>query len=203
MENHMHKNRAPIVKQCPKRWGEMKGGEKVRLCESCDKEVHNLSDMTHREATEFMAALPEGTCLIYGHDAHGEIIHPPELAVPWLPKIIKNSLRSMFVAAALLPAEIACGAESSDIREYPYTWDEQCAYKREGREPTEVELRRCPEFVDMLEQDMSKRDMSDMFIQDMAHMDMDESDMMDQDLTSSDSDMATPDLLDDAGASAD
>jgi hypothetical protein len=165
----MHKNEAHIAIQCPKRWHEMRGKSKVRLCESCQNDVYNLSDMTHTEAAQFMANVPKGACLIYGHDREGEIIHAPELDVPWLPSSLKRVLSSVVVMAALLPAEIACGAESGDY-EHTQGWEESYNCSPSNLNPTPIELQVCPNFVDMLTQDMSKQDMSDMFTQDMPDM---------------------------------
>ena len=62
-----------IAEPCSKAWGEMRGDEKRRHCDHCDKSVHNISEMTEAEATALVSGDFERVCVRYRCDSGGEI----------------------------------------------------------------------------------------------------------------------------------
>lgn len=75
----MHKDDLPISEPCGADWSAMRAapeeGRGARHCEHCDKAVHDLSDLTEREAE---ALLRSGTpCVRYAATPDGEIRHRP------------------------------------------------------------------------------------------------------------------------------
>ncbi len=91
---------APLARPCDVPWNTMSGGEQVRRCDACDREVWNLSAMTAREAEIRLlnaAALP---CINYRLDADGQLIS--RLAPRGLPARKLTLGAAAFVAGALL-----------------------------------------------------------------------------------------------------
>ena len=64
----------PIARPCSESFGAMKGDEKTRFCDSCGKDVHDLSARTEAEARTFLTeARGARLCIRYAKDAHGAI----------------------------------------------------------------------------------------------------------------------------------
>lgn len=57
-----------IVSPCGQSWDEMKGNDKVRLCEHCEKEVNNVSAMTRKDAVRLVRGSDGQICLRYYQD---------------------------------------------------------------------------------------------------------------------------------------
>jgi hypothetical protein len=68
----------PIKTPCPLNWGDMPagGGEKVRFCDTCQKQVFNLSAMTEAEARQVVEQ-PGGKCVMYAPSADGRVLTRP------------------------------------------------------------------------------------------------------------------------------
>ena len=47
-------NNVRVASPCTENWNDMHGSDRVRSCERCQKTVYNLSEMTAREAAEFV-----------------------------------------------------------------------------------------------------------------------------------------------------
>jgi hypothetical protein len=70
-------DRVRIASPCPMEWGAMKGDERVRHCDMCHLDVHNLSAMTRAEAEEFMewrASQDGRVCVGFYRRADGTIL---------------------------------------------------------------------------------------------------------------------------------
>lgn len=50
---------------CPKLWEQMEGDEKMRFCDVCQKNVHNLSMLNAGERRELLARPGEMPCVAY------------------------------------------------------------------------------------------------------------------------------------------
>lgn len=61
---------------CPKQWSEMHGNAKRRFCEQCQLHVHNLSEMSDRERTEFVIETKGSACIAYELRSDGTMITP-------------------------------------------------------------------------------------------------------------------------------
>lgn len=61
----MNKDLLPTIKApCPKKWDELDGDAKRRFCSECQLHVHNLSEMSARERSDFLQA-PGHKCGAY------------------------------------------------------------------------------------------------------------------------------------------
>ena len=56
---------------CPKQWSDMAGDDTIRLCSACDKQVHNLSELSEQQATTILHQ--KDTCVTLKANQHGEI----------------------------------------------------------------------------------------------------------------------------------
>lgn len=57
--------------ECDKDWDEMKGGDRRRFCDSCDKHVHHISGMTEKQAKEFLERHNYEVCVDFYRDDEG------------------------------------------------------------------------------------------------------------------------------------
>ena len=63
-----------VATPCPANWDEMVGGERVRYCRSCEKNVYNLSEMTKDEAENLLQTHDGKLCIRYYQRADGKIM---------------------------------------------------------------------------------------------------------------------------------
>lgn len=60
--------------QCDIPWEEMKGGDRRRFCENCNKHVHHISSMTKEEALKFLDKHNWEVCVDFHCDSNGEVV---------------------------------------------------------------------------------------------------------------------------------
>lgn len=58
----------------------LEGGEQVRSCCECDKQVYNLSSMTRRQAEDLITRADGRLCAKFDRDENGKIITADRLA---------------------------------------------------------------------------------------------------------------------------
>jgi hypothetical protein len=58
---------------CSESWNQMQGNEQIRFCSHCAKDVHNLSEMTRKEARKIVAQSNGGICVRYVRRPDGRI----------------------------------------------------------------------------------------------------------------------------------
>lgn len=63
-----------IASPCHERWEAMRGDDRVRHCDRCDKDVHDLSAMSAAEADALLAAAGARPCLRLHRRADGRVI---------------------------------------------------------------------------------------------------------------------------------
>ncbi|MCY0994238.1 hypothetical protein OV203_44320 [Nannocystis sp. ILAH1] len=64
---------------CDEDWHAFAGDAKVRRCETCRTQVHDLSTLTRSEATALFRSPPaSGLCVRYQHDKMGRILFRSE-----------------------------------------------------------------------------------------------------------------------------
>lgn len=65
-----------IASPCSMRWEDMMGNERTRFCSECSLHVHNISEMTAREAEAFLASALGGdrVCARFYRRADGTIL---------------------------------------------------------------------------------------------------------------------------------
>lgn len=63
-----------VAAPCTVSWDSMEGGDRVRHCSQCDKNVYNLTDMTRSEANEFLVLTAHSACVNFYKRADGTVI---------------------------------------------------------------------------------------------------------------------------------
>jgi hypothetical protein len=63
-----------IASPCPADWNEMYGNERKRFCAECKLNVYNLSDMTRREAENFLINAEGRVCVKFYRRADGTVL---------------------------------------------------------------------------------------------------------------------------------
>lgn len=94
-----------IASPCDASWEEMPGDERVRRCAACKRDVYNLAEMTHAEATALLAERTGRTCIRLYRRIDGTVLTkdcPRGLAA-----IRGKLLRLALSTAALLLASVA------------------------------------------------------------------------------------------------
>ncbi len=62
-----------VKSPCLQNWDEMRGGDQIRFCDHCVKDVHNLSEMTRKQARKIVAESVGGICVRYIRRPDGRI----------------------------------------------------------------------------------------------------------------------------------
>ena len=65
---------ARIAAPCPANWNEMVGGDRVRYCRSCEKNVYNLSEMSKNDAEKLLKTHEGHLCVRYYRRNDGTIM---------------------------------------------------------------------------------------------------------------------------------
>ena len=63
-----------VAAPCPANWNEMVGGERVRYCRACEKNVYNLSEMSREDAENLLETHEGRLCIRYYQRADGKIL---------------------------------------------------------------------------------------------------------------------------------
>src|SRR5215510_12473756 len=94
-----------VRKPCPADWDKMRGDDKRRFCEHCQKYVHNVSAMSRAERETFAEPARMHECILYCHRPDGRIVNLSFLAAlrRWFPLL---RLACWSTLLALLPATL-------------------------------------------------------------------------------------------------
>lgn len=110
---------------CPQLWACMKGDEKTRFCEVCQKNVHNLSMMSSEERQALLSSTGESPCVAYFKHVNGEPADVTALADenPLKEKLKKTALLSLCAAGAgsIAVSSMALMEEISKNQQVPTT----------------------------------------------------------------------------------
>jgi len=111
-----------IAAPCSADWARMVGDERVRFCAHCEKNVYNLSALTHAEAEALVVAKEGNLCLRYFERADGTI-----LTADCPVGVTRRRRRRRIAAAAFgaVSALTAVGAAAWDDYRSPKTADER------------------------------------------------------------------------------
>src|SRR4051812_34576478 len=103
----------PIKSPCDADWTTMNPRKTGRFCGDCKKVVHDLSSMREADARKRVAAAPEGLCIRYLHDEHGNIwFKDTSLVSPG--SLLRKG--ASLAALALMPMLTACmGARMDEV----------------------------------------------------------------------------------------
>ena len=63
-----------VAAPCPSNWVEMHGNDQVRFCDSCNKNVYNLSALTKLEAVNLIREKEGKLCAMYFRRADGTVL---------------------------------------------------------------------------------------------------------------------------------
>ena len=63
-----------VASPCPAPWDAMKGDQRVRFCESCQKNVYNLSAMTTAEAETLLGKVEGRLCVRFYRRTDGTVL---------------------------------------------------------------------------------------------------------------------------------
>ena len=63
-----------VASPCPANWDEMYGNERKRFCSECKLNVYNLSNMTKREAEQFLINSERRVCVRFYRRADGTVL---------------------------------------------------------------------------------------------------------------------------------
>lgn len=94
-----------VAAPCPASWADMVGGDRVRFCGSCQKNVFNLSGMTRAEAIDLLQATEGKACVRFYRRSDGTILTqdcPVGIAL-----VVKRAKRASRAAAALAIGAVA------------------------------------------------------------------------------------------------
>ena len=75
----MHADDIRIPEPCHEDWGAMHPEGKRRFCDVCTKHVHDLSAMTHAQASDLLRS-GDDVCVRFAMRPDGEVVHRPEVA---------------------------------------------------------------------------------------------------------------------------
>lgn len=93
---------------CAKKWENMRGGVEIRFCDSCEKNVYNLSELSASTAARLLAEEKFDICVRYVRDA------PAKSEAP-LPKSTPIVRRGTFAASVLaFSLALAVGAAAQE-----------------------------------------------------------------------------------------
>jgi hypothetical protein len=67
-----------VAFECDQDWTQFSGEGSTRLCDRCDKHVHDLSTLTRREATELLRRGAGQVCVRFTHDGEGRMLFRSE-----------------------------------------------------------------------------------------------------------------------------
>lgn len=95
-------DRVRVVSPCGESWNEMRGNDEVRFCSHCAKSVHNLSEMTRRDAEHLVAKSNGRICIRYATRADRKILTTSDFRS--LHKITRRASR---IAASAFTATLA------------------------------------------------------------------------------------------------
>lgn len=69
-----------IPEPCPMDWASMRGDDRQRFCDTCERHVHDLSACTREEAEALLHATGGNLCAAVTLDASGRVLHKPSFA---------------------------------------------------------------------------------------------------------------------------
>lgn len=97
----MHFSQLPIPEPCCESWNDMSGDDARRFCDSCEKEVVNLSTLTRQEAAEFLRT-NRNPCVRAIYDESGTVYF-----VPVQLRRQRQGMRKLLATAAAVVASSA------------------------------------------------------------------------------------------------
>lgn len=110
-------DRVRVAAPCGEDWNEMRGSNEIRFCSHCERSVHNLSQMTRRDAERLVAKSQGRLCVRYVSRADRKIITTSDFRP--LHKITRRASR--LTAGAFTAALTLTTAAAQNTAEQPST----------------------------------------------------------------------------------
>lgn len=114
MENFIPLEAIQIANPCSADWDKMRGDDRTRFCQSCAKNVYNLSDMTRAQAQQLVNEKEGRLCVQFYQRADGTMLTDQ---CPIVLRPVRNGLRGAWklaaTGAAALVAIFASAAQSA------------------------------------------------------------------------------------------
>ncbi len=100
----MDRQKLKIASPCSQNFDEMAGEGHRRFCDSCEKHVHNLSDLTKAEALALLKENTDGgVCVVYTFDASNRVRFREEMGFRRPSKAQLRGVKRLLAAAAIIP----------------------------------------------------------------------------------------------------
>ena len=100
-------DRLQVPNPCPADWQQMTGDEAIRFCDTCNKQVYNLSAMTRLQAEALVSAKGGHLCIRFTRNAGGTMANSRPLSELPQPRYQITSRRASPIASAILSAIVA------------------------------------------------------------------------------------------------
>ncbi len=109
-----------VASPCHMEWSEMVGGDKVRFCGSCQKNVFNLSGMVRSEAIDLIGATEGNVCVRFFRRADGTVLTQDcpvgmALMLKRARRMTLGAVATALGAAASLVAFLSMGAATRQV----------------------------------------------------------------------------------------
>ena len=102
-----------IPSPCSVDWNSMKGNDQVRFCEHCQLSVHNLSEMTRREAERLVSDSKGRLCVQFVSDANGKpLLAEAGMKLHRISRRVSRIAAGTFTAALSVSSAVAHGNQS-------------------------------------------------------------------------------------------
>lgn len=132
----MDRSKIQIANPCSENFDEMSGEGAKRFCDSCDKHVHNLSDMTREEARKLLRDNKEaGICVVYMFDESNRVRFRDDLNFRRPSKGQLRGLKKLLAAAAMVPVLATLPACDPSTYEEPAAIEQPCDVNQSGYKP--------------------------------------------------------------------
>src|SRR6476661_9732339 len=89
---------------CGESWEKMEGNERIRFCSHCAKSVHDLSQMTRKQASKFVLGESRDICIRY-------ISVPGTTRPMFADQLLQITRRTPGIAAGVMSASVALSAQ--------------------------------------------------------------------------------------------
>jgi hypothetical protein len=101
-----------VASPCPASWDDMVGGDQVRFCGSCEKNVYDLSAMSRDDAEGLLRQMSEEACVRFYRRADGTVM-TADCPVGVSRKRRRRAVFGVFGGAAMLAGAAAVGGHAA------------------------------------------------------------------------------------------
>ena len=124
-----------IASPCPASWDTMQGDDRTRFCETCSKNVYNVSDLTSTEITDLIQKAEGRLCIRLYRRKDGTVL-TADCPVGFRYSVRRRLVRLLTIGvilAATIRAGAWCSMRRSELTELPPAHRPRCHLLRLGR----------------------------------------------------------------------